>query len=261
MTTHSPVFLDSRKADRILRITNEVSSRVEVVETPSDYYDVLDDIGARPSDILQANVVIWVEGPSDRILIRHSLAVVNPDLHEGLHFQIVCYGGALRKYCGFGEDSDAVVNLMRLGRHVAMVCDRDGDSSDALISAEKERLKKQCNEAKGYHWVTQGREIENYLSDSVLCRAFKSVLSVPDLSLKLTESQRLDDVLKGLGRRLRVRSKWLSYAKHKPEIMSRIVKSITEKADLDRLDFRIRLEALAKFIRERNTLNVNPPAL
>jgi hypothetical protein len=258
VTTHSSVFLDSRKTDCILRITNEASSRVEVVETLSDYYDVLDDIGARPSDILQANVVIWVEGPSDRILIRHALTVVDPELHEGLHFQIICYGGALRKYCTFDEKSGALVNLMRLGRKVAMVCDRDGNSSDAQINAEKERLKKECDEANGFCWVTQGREIENYLSDSVLGRAFQDVLSISDLSLKLSENQRLDDVLKGLGRRLNIkRSKWIHYAQHKPEIMSRIVKSITEKADLDRLDFRTRLEALAKFIRKHNTLNVN----
>ena len=36
----------------------------------SDNYDVLDDLGAKASDIFQSNGIIWVEGPSDRIYIK-----------------------------------------------------------------------------------------------------------------------------------------------------------------------------------------------
>jgi predicted ATP-dependent endonuclease of OLD family len=256
VTTHSPVFLDSKKANRILRVTNDLSSEVKVVEAPMDYFEVLDDIGARASDILQANVVVWVEGPSDRILIRRAVSIVDGDLQEGVHFQIACYGGALRKYCAFGDDSTDVVNLMRLGRHVAMICDRDGVSSNAQINAEKARLRKQCMESNGYYWVTEGREIENYLRDTVLSRAFGSVVPGGKLVVKLKDNQRLDDALKALAVRRKIgRNRWLHYAQHKPEIMAMIVKSITEEADLKRLDFLRRIQELAKFIRDRNTLN------
>ena len=224
VTTHSPVFLDSRKANQILSVTNDTSSEVKIVDAPVQYYDVLDDIGARPSDILQANVVIWVEGPSDRILIRQALSIIDSALLEGLHFQVVCYGGALRKYCAFGKESCDVVNLMRLGRHVAMICDRDGDTSNARINAEKKRLRKECVDAGGFYWVTQGREIENYLPDAVLSRAFSKVIS-KKISVKLGNNQHLDDVLKDSAKRKKIkRSKWLHYAQHKPEIMAMIVK-------------------------------------
>jgi len=44
----------------------------------------------------------------------------------------------------------------------------------------------------------------------------------------------LDNALRGLARRLKIkRNKWLRYAQHKPEIMSRIVRSITENCDSD----------------------------
>ncbi len=40
------------------------------VEHFLDKNSILSDIGFKASDILQANGVIWVEGPSDRIYIN-----------------------------------------------------------------------------------------------------------------------------------------------------------------------------------------------
>ena len=140
ITSHSPIFLDSKKADRIFHVSKESVSIVTDAGLPRALYSVLEDIGARPSDILQANVVIWVEGPSDRILIRHALGILDPNPHEGLQYQIVSYGGALRKYCTFGDGAGELVDLMKLGRSVVMVCDRDGNSLSGKIDKEKSRL-------------------------------------------------------------------------------------------------------------------------
>ena len=45
--------------------------------------------------ILQANCVVWVEGPSDRIYLKHWIEAVTSELIEGLHYSIMFYGGRL----------------------------------------------------------------------------------------------------------------------------------------------------------------------
>lgn len=37
--------------------------------------DALDDLGVKASDLLQANGIIWVEGPSDRAYIHLKIRV------------------------------------------------------------------------------------------------------------------------------------------------------------------------------------------
>ena len=44
---------------------------------------------------MQANSVIWVEGPTDRIYLNHWIQPVDPALKEGLHYSIMFYGGRL----------------------------------------------------------------------------------------------------------------------------------------------------------------------
>jgi predicted ATPase len=256
ITTHSAAFLDSRKADCILHISRK-DDRSEVIRVSSleRHYATLDDIGARASDILQANVVIWVEGPSDRILIKHALSIVDKTIREGLHYQIVCYGGALRKYCRIGEGSDRLVNLLRLGRCAVMVCDRDGEQPSKRLNKEKERLREECVEAGGISWVTYGREIENYLSNAVLSRAFGKLLEVPELRLRLGKNQRLVQALQSVQCNVgQGAKKWLRYDSNKPEIMTKIVDHITERSDLDRHDFLDQLDILAAFIRKKNAI-------
>ncbi len=44
------------------------SSYVTPAVLKGERRQICDDLGCRASDILQANAVIWVEGPSDRII-------------------------------------------------------------------------------------------------------------------------------------------------------------------------------------------------
>ena len=71
ITTHSPSLIDCLNENwavyRTLKLLNGASSI-----TPNDnvikYYETLDSLGVKASQILQANTVLWVEGPSDCLL-------------------------------------------------------------------------------------------------------------------------------------------------------------------------------------------------
>lgn len=261
ITTHSAIFLDGKKADRVLHIVHDgKKSNINRLESIIQYYETLDDIGARASDILQANVVLWVEGPSDAILIEHALSIVDKDIQKGLHYVIVFYGGTLRKYCDIGGDSGRLVNLLRLGRRAVMVCDRDGKDSTALLNSEKRRLGEACVDKGGISWITQGREIENYLRNSVLSKAFRELLEVPDLQIRLGKNQKLGDALKFFEHKVRRgQKKWLRYDTKKPEIMSIIIRYITKRDDLNRDDFLQQIDSIAEFIRKNNGLSEKKP--
>ena len=71
ITTHSNAFLSRPKESRITHLwPDKGETRNRLVETPAHFLQVLNDLGIRAADILQANFVLWVEGPSDRIYLN-----------------------------------------------------------------------------------------------------------------------------------------------------------------------------------------------
>lgn len=70
ITTHSAHLLDAeRTAVYHLTLTPE-GTQIQRASDPGSLYRLCADLGYRPSDLLQANSVLWVEGPSDRIYLR-----------------------------------------------------------------------------------------------------------------------------------------------------------------------------------------------
>ncbi len=65
-----------------------------------DAHRILDDLGVMSGDLVQANGLIWVEGPSDRIYIRTWMESLSrsrgqPAPIERVHYAFVSYGGTL----------------------------------------------------------------------------------------------------------------------------------------------------------------------
>jgi AAA15 family ATPase/GTPase len=67
LTTHSNVVIDLFGTDRlaqILHVTHDrTCARVQTISTYLHKRNVLQDLEIRASDLLQSNVVVWVEGP------------------------------------------------------------------------------------------------------------------------------------------------------------------------------------------------------
>jgi hypothetical protein len=129
---------------------------------------MLDDLGYRASDILQANSVIWVEGPSDRTYLNAWLHTAAPDLIEGVHYVIMFYGGAMLERLSAlaegDEDSLGRVPLRRIQQHFAIVADSDRRAAADLLKSRVLRVasESETNPA-GHMWITSGRTIENYI--------------------------------------------------------------------------------------------------
>ncbi|PNQ76789.1 hypothetical protein BA950_06070 [Erythrobacter sp. SAORIC-644] len=181
ITSHSPICIDwaSRRDDtQILHVTH--SNGESVVKSALGYAEnsgILDDLDVRASDILQANGVIWVEGPSDRIYINKWIDIyTNGFLKEGLHYTVMFYAGKLLSHLDAlsPTESSTLISLLTINRNLALVMDSDrhlgktGAKARLNINETKRRIRDEIKENRGFIWITEGREVENYIDHEVL---------------------------------------------------------------------------------------------
>jgi putative ATP-dependent endonuclease of OLD family len=191
LTTHSSTALDLfgvSKNAQIIHVThNGEGARATVVSAHFDHLGVISELGAKPSDLLQANSVIWVEGPSDCIYLNRWIDLFSDgSLQEGRDYQCAFYGGSLLARTQFASPEEAeseLVNLLRVNPNIVVVCDSDRTAATGEGSRIKGRVRRISAEVEripGAHiWTTEAKEIENYLPGQVLSEVFK-LKNVPD---------------------------------------------------------------------------------
>jgi hypothetical protein len=147
-----------------------------LVSSAAEKHAVLMDLGYRPSDLLQANYIIWVEGPSDRVYINHWIKAKAPSLVEGLHYAIMFYGGRLLSHLSYDDPLvDDFIRLSCLNRNACIVVDSDRKTAHSPINETKRRVVKDFQSYGCLAWVTKGRTIENYIPEPVLNQAIVKV--------------------------------------------------------------------------------------
>jgi len=99
VTTHSTIFVDQADLQNtwVVRKSNKDTSVTRLSE-PKDLRNVLHELGLRPSDIFYANGVIFVEGPTDRVVLPIWARNMGIDLAEFGISIIPTYGKASGKY-------------------------------------------------------------------------------------------------------------------------------------------------------------------
>lgn len=177
IATHSAAFIDTPGAAIFHVSLENHTTKIRGAVLRQDRFAICVDLGHRASDIVQANAVIWVEGPSDRIYLRHWISIVDSSLVEGIHYSIMFYGGRLLSHLSADdEEVTEFIQLRSLNRNLAIVIDSDKKSSHVAINPTKRRI---CDEFEGHGdiaWVTKGREIENYIAYDRLQNAVKEVV-------------------------------------------------------------------------------------
>jgi len=183
LTTHSSATLDQfSRSDhaQFVRVLHDwTAASTQTISAHFDHSQVVGELGARASDILQANGIVWVEGPSDAIYLNRWIEVFSEGrLLEGRDYACAFYGGSLLARTSFDDPTapnpQELIQLIRLNRNAALVCDSDRSSKRAEL---KPRVLKAQEEIAslpgGYMWVTAGKEIETYLPGSVIGKALR----------------------------------------------------------------------------------------
>ncbi|MCE9603212.1 MAG: AAA family ATPase [Gemmatimonadetes bacterium] len=242
ISTHSAALLDTAGIN-VYRVSHSSSATsIELVETDKDRFAVCEQLGYHASDLLQANCIVWVEGPSDRIYLKHWIASVAPEFREGIEYSIMFYGGRLLSHLdpNDSEVSD-FISLRRLNRHVVVVMDSDRKKSAQEINETKVRVLAQIQQGGGVGWVTEGKEIENYLSWTLL-----------DASIRKLHSD-VEEVP-----RVRKHSTATTYVRtQKAEVREvdkvKLAHTVAASpAELDVLDLRAQVEKIVSYIRRAN---------
>ena len=244
ISTHSAALMDNNDVEIYhVRLKNSMSI-VERVTSDNQRSTVCEDLGYHPSDLLQANCVIWVEGPSDRVYLNHWLRGVSTDLVEGVHYSIMFYGGRLASHLSnkdYSTEIDDFISLRRLNRRGVIILDSDREKPHAKLNQTKRRLQTEFDSGPGHAWVTAGREIENYLPQDQL-RA--SIADKCPQSKLLSNLDRYDNCLQIESRKGR------ESQAPKVEIARYIAKKYQPEFGV--LDLAQRMNKLLKFILDSN---------
>jgi energy-coupling factor transporter ATP-binding protein EcfA2 len=196
ITTHSSVAIDLVlnapviTSAQVVHVTRTISSsdsgtsaysKCTPVQNSDGIRTALDDLGVRGSDLMQANGIVWVEGPSDRIYLKKWIELESGGaLRENEHYSFACYGGRTLANYGVQEDTildndvvDDLIRLMPINRNGFLVMDSDyKKTTDRLINTTKMRLFEEASMANWDVWVTEGKEIENYLPHELVVSVF-----------------------------------------------------------------------------------------
>jgi predicted ATP-dependent endonuclease of OLD family len=241
-TTHSAHLLDTPGAAIFHVRHQDGRSTVDPVYTAAAKSLVCVDLGYRASDLLQANSVIWVEGPSDRIYLNHWIRSMEPNLLEGVHYSIMFYGGRLLSHLS-AHDPEVTdfISLRRLNRYIAIVIDSDRVSARAKLNDTKTRVRHEFDEGPGFAWITKGREIENYIAPELL-----------EGSVKATHKNAVRLVKTGPFDRCYLYKKTSGKVVDEVDKVKVAHEVVKTEAGLDVLDLRKSINRLVKFIKSAN---------
>lgn len=184
-TTHSPVLLDAfAGAPHAQFVLVQHDGTRATTKTVTDHFgklEVVQELGCKASDLMLANGIIWVEGPSDRIYVNKWIELYAGGVfREGRDYQCAFYGGALltRTQCAEPECQDQdKTNFMPVNPNMMVICDGDRTSKTgkgAQLKTHVQRMEQELKQLGSTHfWATQAKEIESYIPVSVLKTIWK----------------------------------------------------------------------------------------
>lgn len=250
LTTHSNVLIDqfSKQIDaQIIHVTHVNS--IAICTTANTYIKnngILDDLDVRASDLLQANGVIWVEGPSDRIYLNKWISLWSyGELKEGTHYQIIFYGGRLLSHLNaeVPENVESGISILNTNRNAIMLIDSDKRTQQTPINGTKQRIRDEFSEMEAHCWITKGKEIENYVPATVV-DAFFGVQNSSQVDRYESFFEYLDNIVAGEGTK---------YNSKKPLLAEKLAPHMTRANLIEVLDMNENMTKICDAIRSWNS--------
>lgn len=249
LTTHSTIPINMFSGKENVTLTHIKKENGTIVTNSAlsfiENEGILMNLGVRASDILQSNAVIWVEGPSDRIYINRWIELYsNGSLKENVHYQILFYGGRLLSHLtGEVNELNELIQLFRANIHSIIVIDSDKTGPGKRINKTKQRIKGEFNKNNAIVWITEGKEIENYLSKNIFKKVYK-------VDKQIGKFEKIDDFLNENSRRTNQGS---DYVKNKVSESIVIAKEM-DMEDIDILDLEKQISNIVSKIKLWNGL-------
>ena len=212
MTTHSNHLFDmadDRDDVSIQKVKKIESSDGEVnfeISEVSQDKTLLLELGVKPSSVYLANCTLWVEGVTDRFYLRsilkrylNELKNNDPDTYslyinysENTHYSYVEYQGGVLSHWNFDTvdvDNGDVAGLSAMSISSSTFLLADGDIRDKGNRADS--LQEQLGDQL---YITAGKEIENYLPETILKDTVKKQFSLKRKNTEGIDIDRIDNI-------------------------------------------------------------------
>jgi len=220
----------------------------------------VEDLGYHASDLLQSNGVIWVEGPTDRLYLLKWLELVGCEKREDLDFTIMFYGGRLLSHLSFGPDlTKELIPLLRLNRNAIVILDSERTAKHKQSAKWRKELVQRIKTeltltTNSLVWVTQGRDIENYVSKEALARFAESKWPGA-FKINYDAYNQLDDIVRHGPKRRRK----FNYPTAKVDNCRAILPFI-QAEDINVLDLKYKLSKVVEVINSWQPKSVSSPS-
>jgi len=234
ISTHSPAFInaikDSTKVQLIhLKKVGQITEQSSIFKK-GETWDLLKDIGVNPSDLLQSNCIIWVEGPSDIYYLKKWISLLDSNLVDNRDYSFFCYSIHRTLFIDNEEIDNTRTNVLSINRNSIVVVDSDKKNTEDKIKTEKSHIIESCKKNNIHCWLTDRREIENYLSKSTVKRALKSLR---DVEVEI-EIGMFDDIGERMDQELKSKKLLpLNYCNNKTSLANKF-SSFIELEDIDK---------------------------
>ncbi len=174
ISSHSNVAIDVFSTEENAQIIhvqkNKKFSQMTPIKSLAETNELILELGYKASDILQTNGIIWVEGPTDRVYINKWLELAGCEHKEGIHFSFMYYGGKVLSNFEFNieNEPDNYIELFKINTNAFIVMDSDLSENQTYEDLRETKKRVETEIGKENCWITQGREIENYISSDII---------------------------------------------------------------------------------------------
>jgi hypothetical protein len=159
------------------------------------------------------------------------------------------YGGRLLSHLSLERDEreeSGFIKLLRINQRSAILIDSDRHEASDSVNETKGRIQSECVSNHLHAWLTDGREIENYLAEGCVNAALIEH-GANEASISIERFEKFESSMqKASGKSFK--PSW-AYDKHKPAWAHRFVKHMTR--DQIKGDLQTRLTELIAFIKPR----------
>lgn len=168
IATHSPIFLTNSDKVTVFRVQNRQGQRSAFQIPQESLHTIWGDLGLRPGDLLQNDLVLLVEGQSDVIFFEHIINGLYQKEFREIAIGIVQYAGGAAE--GIINGSINVKNIVPGTTYRLWIRDRDSAPTDE----PSKNSTKFCNSLKRHDEICHilaKREIEFYFPEAIFVTA------------------------------------------------------------------------------------------
>jgi len=190
--THSTSFIDFQ-GDCSHFVCEKSQSKFRIEYLPEENLNIVRDVlGLNPGSLLQANGIIWVEGPSDRNYVKMLFKCFDIDLDQKGVLVIPYYGKdtLIKEYISLD-----LLNKNNPNFIIIMDSDKKGSKAGYPIDQTKITLKNKFEKAGKNFWlIGKYCDIEGLLPQDVINEYFNIKLPLPKDKIK-ERYQKLQDYI------------------------------------------------------------------